>query len=171
MLRLGLKAAVERGLALETCGAVHLPKCGNAAAAALSPLEQKRLEQAACSSGSPNDIGVLLCLYTGIRIGEFCALRWENVDLKRGSVYIRHTLQRIGKGGYGTNGAMPPALDAGNQTIALPRQREEAYFSVTQAREKNRETSAARGTPTVEGDGRNVEMERRGANGRTARKS
>lgn len=39
--------------------------------------------------------GVLLCLYTGIRIGEICALKWENVDLINGVISIRKTLQRI----------------------------------------------------------------------------
>ena len=26
---------------------------------------------------------ILICFYTGIRIGELCALTWENIDLKR----------------------------------------------------------------------------------------
>ena len=40
-------------------------------------------------------LGVLLCLYTGIRIGELCALRWENISLAEGVVKIRETMQRI----------------------------------------------------------------------------
>lgn len=30
-------------------------------------------------------IGIMLCLYTGIRLGELCALRWEDVLLDEGS--------------------------------------------------------------------------------------
>lgn len=39
--------------------------------------------------------GLLLCLYSGMRIGEICALRWKDIDLKQGVIYIRHTIQRI----------------------------------------------------------------------------
>lgn len=40
-------------------------------------------------------MGVLLCIYTGIRISELCALRWEDIDLRRGILYINSSLQRI----------------------------------------------------------------------------
>ena len=40
-------------------------------------------------------LGVLICLYTGIRIGELCALRWENIQLSSRCLCIRETLQRI----------------------------------------------------------------------------
>lgn len=39
--------------------------------------------------------GVLLCMYTGIRIGEVCALKWERIDFSEGILSIRETLQRI----------------------------------------------------------------------------
>lgn len=38
---------------------------------------------------------VLLCLYTGIRIGEACALRWEHLRLDSGILEVRETMQRI----------------------------------------------------------------------------
>ncbi|MGN0245311.1 MAG: tyrosine-type recombinase/integrase, partial [Lachnospiraceae bacterium] len=40
-------------------------------------------------------LGVLICLYTGIRIGELCALRWEHIILADGILEIRDTMQRI----------------------------------------------------------------------------
>ncbi len=43
--------------------------------------------------------GVLLCLYTGIRLGELCGLRWEDFDIQRGCFYVRRTIQRISKKG------------------------------------------------------------------------
>lgn len=39
--------------------------------------------------------GVLLSLYTGIRIGELCALQWEDIDISNSTIKIRKTLQRI----------------------------------------------------------------------------
>lgn len=40
-------------------------------------------------------LGVLLCCHTGLRIGELCALRWEDIDLENGIVYVRRTVQRM----------------------------------------------------------------------------
>jgi len=40
-------------------------------------------------------LGVLLALYTGMRVGELCALRWENIDLAEKMLYIKSTMQRI----------------------------------------------------------------------------
>lgn len=39
--------------------------------------------------------GVLLALLTGIRIGELCALRWENISLKDNTIKITSTMQRL----------------------------------------------------------------------------
>ena len=61
----------------------------------LSPDEQQKLLGVLlCNTDLPK-LGVLLCLYTGMRIGEVCALRWENFDLSEGLLSIRETLQRI----------------------------------------------------------------------------
>lgn len=40
-------------------------------------------------------LGILLARYTGIRIGELCALQWRDIDLEKGMVMIRRNLQRI----------------------------------------------------------------------------
>ena len=40
------------------------------------------------------NIGIHLSLSTGARIGEICALKWENIDLEKGMVSVKNTLQR-----------------------------------------------------------------------------
>ena len=45
--------------------------------------------------GDGEAIGILLSLYTGLRLGEVCALRWENIDLERGVLQIRATMARV----------------------------------------------------------------------------
>ena len=61
----------------------------------LSTEEQsKLLAVLLCDMDLPK-LGVLLCLYTGMRIGEVCALRWENINFTEGVISIRETLQRI----------------------------------------------------------------------------
>lgn len=44
---------------------------------------------------SYKNLGILLSLYTGMRLGEVCALKWESVDLENKKIMIRQTLQRV----------------------------------------------------------------------------
>lgn len=39
--------------------------------------------------------GILLSLFAGLRVGELCALRWEDISLDEGLIYVRHTMHRI----------------------------------------------------------------------------
>lgn len=41
------------------------------------------------------NIGILLSLCTGMRIGEVCALKWEDVDFSQKIITVRHTVGRI----------------------------------------------------------------------------
>jgi len=43
--------------------------------------------------------GVLLSLFTGMRIGELCALRWENISLGDKTIRIASTMQRLQNSG------------------------------------------------------------------------
>ena len=61
----------------------------------LTSLEQNALLHVLFENMDLYKLGVLLCLYTGIRIGELCALRWEDVSLQTGVLKIRKTMQRI----------------------------------------------------------------------------
>ncbi len=40
-------------------------------------------------------LGIVICLFTGIRIGELCALRWADIDLKNEYIVVEKTIQRI----------------------------------------------------------------------------
>lgn len=40
-------------------------------------------------------IGILICLYTGIRIGEICAMRFEDISWANNTIYITKTMQRL----------------------------------------------------------------------------
>lgn len=44
---------------------------------------------------TPKNIGILMPLSTGMRIGEICAFRWKNINLEEKEIYITETLQRI----------------------------------------------------------------------------
>lgn len=95
MLKLCLRAAYEKHLLADVYSNVRLPKTQKPTVDVLTPEQQKRLENVILSSGKESDIGVIICLYTGIRIGELCALKWENVDFNKSMLHIRSTLYRV----------------------------------------------------------------------------
>lgn len=107
----GLSASYVRGMALIISSALKygaieglcepikgrilkptIPKCE---LTVLTPDLQKSLEEAIASEISPTGIGIIISLYTGLRIGEICALKWSDVDLDRGVLYVRHTVARV----------------------------------------------------------------------------
>ena len=57
--------------------------------------EQQRLNHYLCADLNLVNLGILLTLYTGLRVGELCVLQWADISLKEQDIYIRHTLQRI----------------------------------------------------------------------------
>ncbi len=57
--------------------------------------EQERLIQAIYLDFSSKSAGILLCLYTGLRIGELCALQWKDIDFDNKILHVRQTVQRI----------------------------------------------------------------------------
>lgn len=61
----------------------------------LSNAEQSQLCEHILKNPEACSIGILVCLFTGLRIGEICALRWEDISFSEQSIYIHHTLQRI----------------------------------------------------------------------------
>lgn len=69
--------------------------CTKRSVAVLSDHEFERLSSYLASHSTARNLGVLLALYTGMRIGEVCALKWENIDLEEGLIHVQHTLQRI----------------------------------------------------------------------------
>lgn len=57
--------------------------------------EQEALIQVLTHDMDLYKFGVLLSLYTGIRVGELCALQWEDLCISNSTLKIRKTMQRI----------------------------------------------------------------------------
>lgn len=58
-----------------------------------------------------------LALHTGLRKGELLGLRWEDLNLDRGTAAVRRTLQRTNTDGLTT---LPTKTRASERRIALP---------------------------------------------------
>ncbi|MEE9406550.1 MAG: site-specific integrase [Polaribacter sp.] len=61
----------------------------------LSRKDHKRVTNYVQENFTFKNLGIHLCLSTGIRIGEVCALKWEDIDTETGLIHINKTIQRI----------------------------------------------------------------------------
>lgn len=53
--------------------------------------EQKKIENIVINSSKNNHFGILLCLYTGLRLGELLALTWNDVDFATATITVNKT--------------------------------------------------------------------------------
>lgn len=61
----------------------------------LTAAEQKRLSEYLTTDIDSCKFGVLLAMYTGLRIGEICALKWGEISTETGMIHICRTMQRL----------------------------------------------------------------------------
>lgn len=76
-----------------------MPKIDKKQTDVLNVFERKRLENYLIHNQNSTNISVLLCLFTGLRIGELCGLKWGDIDFDNGTLMVRRTVQRINKHG------------------------------------------------------------------------
>lgn len=74
---------------------VTLPKIERKQIARISDTEQKRLIDYLKANMSLTAFGILLSLCMGLRIGELCGIKWDDVDFQHKILHIRRTVQRI----------------------------------------------------------------------------
>lgn len=63
----------------------------------LSHQEQEKLVHYLSENPNLKNTGILIALFTGVRIGELCALKWESIHLDTEVIHIAHTMQRMQK--------------------------------------------------------------------------
>lgn len=81
---------------------VILPKVEKKEMNLFSDSQQKQLCEHLLKSTDNASICVLLSLYTGLRIGEICGLKWDDIDFEKSILTVRRTVQRIHTGVHGT---------------------------------------------------------------------
>ncbi len=86
--------------------------------------EQKILQNTIQSSSDNKTFGILICFYTGIRLGELCGLKWGDIDLDAGIMSILRTVTRIRNpetsGGKTILWEGPPKSRTSTRKIPLP---------------------------------------------------
>lgn len=61
----------------------------------LNRTEQAKLLQYLHREPDLSKTGIILCLLTGLRLGEVCSLKWRDIDFKQGILQVNSTVQRI----------------------------------------------------------------------------
>lgn len=74
---------------------VPIPKSKKTEIHVLSVKEQIKLESLLAGSDDLIRAGILLDLYTGLRLGELCALKWTDFDFVSGYLRVRRSVSRI----------------------------------------------------------------------------
>lgn len=78
--------------------------------------EQKIIEKSLDIIKHPKQIGILLALYLGLRLGEILALNWENVELDKNLIHIKSSVHYINSKFIYT----APKTKSSFRTIPLP---------------------------------------------------
>lgn len=96
MFSTALKQAYENSLISRNfIEFVKLPKVTKKEMRVLSLSEEQKLLHAIKASEERYKIGILICLCTGIRVGELCGLQWRDIDEVTHVLSIRRTLNRL----------------------------------------------------------------------------
>lgn len=93
LLSAALRGAFEEGLIQKNpCRRIRIQRVEQNEQRVLTRNEQDLVKK---TSMDANDLPTLLSLYTGMRLGEVCALRWSDVDWERKTIAVKRTVQRI----------------------------------------------------------------------------
>lgn len=95
ILKSSMAFAQENNYCSTLKGSVNMPIKTKSQLKVLSLAEQEQLENVCYMNSSGKEIGIILSLYTGMRLGEVCGLRWEDIDYETNTVHIYHTVERI----------------------------------------------------------------------------
>lgn len=111
-------AAEEEIIRRNPCDRVRLQHTDRQEQRVLSKQENIRLLNEARTQ---TELPVLLSLYTGMRLGEICALRWEDVNWADKTISVRRNVQRIGaSGGRTTLLIGTPKSQTSRRTLPIP---------------------------------------------------
>lgn len=90
-----LRFGMEQGLCSIAGLKINKPTIAPKELPILSVEQQSILESTLQTDTDETKLGIFISLYTGLRIGEICALTWNDIDLKNKIIYVRNTVVRV----------------------------------------------------------------------------
>lgn len=118
-----LRLAFVLGQAKEyTADRLKRPKPKEKEVRCFTLVEQKKIERAVLNRKKEKEFGILLCLYTGLRIGELLALEWSDIDFRTGILTVSKTCHDGRKNGVSCKIVDSPKTPSSKREIPLPKQ-------------------------------------------------
>lgn len=139
-------ASEEKGLNVAniTGIAVKLPR---STIRVFTVAEQQKLDSYLRENLNPCNLGILLCMYTGLRVGEICALTWKKVSLDEPILQVDETLQRLQQANDSDKKTKvvisSPKSDSSIRAIPLP----DEIYKLLQQNRKQRDAYLLTGLP------------------------
>ena len=119
VIQSSLKTAHLWGLTKDyTADKLKRPKLKEKPVECFTLAEQKQIEQAVLNDKKDKLYGIILCLYSGLRIGELIALQWSDIDFAKGILTVSKSCHD-GKDGLVID---EPKTATSRRTIPLPKQ-------------------------------------------------
>ena len=119
VIQSSLRTAHLLGLTKEyTADKLKRPKLKEKPVECFTLAEQKRIEQAILNGKKDKLYGIILCLYSGLRIGELIALQWSDIDFAKGVLTVSKSCHDS------KNGLIidEPKTSTSRRVIPLPKQ-------------------------------------------------
>ncbi len=123
LLKTSLKRAVQIGVTeKEFSFAIVRPKQREKQVECFSKCEQKKIERYIEEKKKPRLFGIILTLYTGLRIGELLALTWKDIDLQKGIITVSKSCHDSWQNGKYVKKIDTPKTDCSTRVIPIPKQ-------------------------------------------------
>lgn len=88
----------------------------------LGEQEAARLSEAVLAAPDLSGAAYLLCLNTGLRLGELCALKWSDFDFAECTLSVSRTVLRLKENGQTRLAVQTPKSESSKRTIPLTAQ-------------------------------------------------
>lgn len=155
VIQSSLKTAHLLGLTKEyTADKLKRPKLAEKPVECFSLTEQKMIEQAILTGKKDKQYGIILCLYSGLRIGELMALQWSDIDFAKGILTVSKSCHD------GKNGLIidEPKTVTSRRMIPLPKQLLPILRSVKKRSDSSSVVSTNRSAVSVRSYQRSFEL-------------
>lgn len=122
LIKTSLKRAVQVGVAEKEFSSVIVRPKQREKQVECFTKDEKKIELYIAEKKNPRLFGIILTLYTGLRIGELLALTWSNIDLKKGTLTVQKTCRDSWQNGKYLKIIDTPKTDCSTRVIPIPKQ-------------------------------------------------
>ena len=118
-----LLLALLRLAGVNFTGEVALPKIRQKNVEVFTESELKQMARIILRRTDETGLGILLTVYTGIRLGELCGLKWQDVNAGKGMLHVQRTVERVAQeDGTTCLAVLTPKTESSNRWIPIPQE-------------------------------------------------